>query len=172
MRGKLDQALSEQLSGGNVTATVTGLDDVMADMLTRPGEVLVSGIRGLRAVAREEIFAGTPSELEAHVERMTGGKVDTETGEIFPPENELTLEGVIESVTEDLVTLESDIALLRERRADLRGRLKEAGVNLKAFDAVRKELVWHYEERLDAYRTQCSIVRRVLRVPEQMELLT
>ena len=98
--------------------------------------------------------------------------VDTETGEIFPPEEPFdTIEGLIESVTEDLVTLESDMALLRGRRAELRARLKEAGVNLKAFDAVRQEHIWHYEKRLDAYRSQCSIVRRVLRVPEQMELL-
>ena len=126
----------------------------------------------MQRLARKRIFAGTPIELEAAVDHMTGhGRVDTEMGEIFPPEEPFdTIEGLIESVTEDLVVLESDMALLRERRAELRARLKEAGVNLKAFDAVRNELVWHYEERLDAYRSQCSIVRRVLRVPEQMEL--
>ena len=83
----------------------------------------------------------------------------------------MTLEGLIESVTEDLVVIESDMALLREKRADLRAQLKEAGVSLKAFDRAREELQMHDEKRLDAYRTQCRFVRRVLQVPEQLELL-
>ena len=127
----------------------------------------------MHRLAREEIFIGTPSELEAAVERMTSrAKVDTATGEIFPPEEPLTLDGLIESVTEDLVTLESDMALLREQRARLRQRLMDAGVSLKAFDRAREELQMHHEQRLDAYRQQCRLVRKVLRVPEQLELLT
>ena len=123
----------------------------------------------MHRLAREEIFLGTPSELEAAVEHMMGrSKVDTATGEVSSAE---TLEELIERVTSQLDTLDSYMANVRKDRADLRAQLKERGVLLKAFDRAREELQMHHDQRLDAYRTQCSIVRRVLRVPEQMELL-
>ena len=92
-------------------------------------------------------------------------QVDTATGEIS------NAEALIADVTSELGNIEADIGVLREKRSDLRARLKEGGVSLKAFDCAREELEMYNDQRLDAYRSQCRLVRRVLRVPEQLELL-
>ena len=111
-------------------------------------------------------------QMTDDIGRDIGVRIDPDTGEWLPPaEAGLTIEQTIEYAAAALAVIESDMALLRAQRAGARAQLKEVGVSLKAFDRAREELRMHDEKCLDAYRTQCRFVRRVLQVPEQLELL-